>query len=547
MKRIKAYMGDQYKEFPTLEQNQLDKANDLFDAYLFFRRDRKTGEHHLWTSCCHMEDYIIEQQRTLSGPVVQCTSLSHNEVLTCPFCGKMVVAKNLSKAGKRRSLRDYRCVVFLNAEQDTPLYAQAYIAHKEYGTEKSLSAYPDYIFEAAYIFQPGNPVIIEEDYYGKRLYRTEGRRTREPFRSGYIYWYRYVGYQVIGKDAIYKSCCRFSQYDKFKQFCGCFASADFNLMRYMSTWCLYPQIEMLMKMGLKQTVFDLVMRQVKNAAAIDWSQSDPRKAFGLTKPELDYWLHLDNPKWEDVAIYKRLKRHGQKVSFQWLCELDLENKIGLVRICQRHRCKFVKAIHYLDKFTGPRCYGGWFGLDQALEYWKDYLINAERLDYALNEQVVFMPKDLFEAHDNAAGASVQVSAEEETQTFLKLTKKLDLRYSFQMAGYHIRPPASTKEIIAEGKALRHCVGGYAERHALGKTTILFLRSDDAPYTPLVTIEMNGNRMVQIHGYQNDRGQQNPKERYASIVGPFLEWVSAGSKRDKDGKPIIAQRERVRIA
>lgn len=545
--KVKDYINKMCGGFPVLTQEDLDQCNALFRPYLFSRWARKAGKHHLWTSCCHVNDYIIEDQRAISSEVMDCIYLRHNERVVCPFCGKEVTAKDLAKAGKRRTLQDYRLVVFLHAEENTTLYAQAYVARKEYEHLQDLSGYPSYDFEAAYIFQPGNPVIVEQNYRSGDYETTEGKRTRDPFRCGSNSWFSYAPYYVIGWDAIGCSCMKYCQYDRFKAFATHgYPALDSYMMRYFSMYCLYPQVEMLMKLGLRQVVADLVFNQKKNAAAIDWKQSDPRKAFGLNKPELDFFLHQDEPDLGDVALYKRLKRHGQKVEFRWLCELELstENKLTLVRICEKHRRKFTRAVRYLEKFTGPRCYGGWFGLPQALEQWKDYLDNAERLDYDLKDDVVFMPKNLFEAHDNAASLAAREQAEKDAMEIRELTEKLDRRYSFQLAGYHIRPPMSTAEIVAEGQALKHCVGGYADRHAKGITTILFLRSDGDPWKPLVTIEMNGRHLVQIHGYRNERdGAESPRKRYAAIVEPWLNWVEAGSKRDKDGKPILPRKQK----
>lgn len=112
--------------FPVLTQGQLDECNDLFPAYLFLSM-QKDGLH-LYTSCCHVHDYAVGEQRTLTGKVAACAELRHNEKTRCPFCGKGVTAKWLSRAGKRRSLCAYQRVVFLHAEQDTPLYVQAYWA-----------------------------------------------------------------------------------------------------------------------------------------------------------------------------------------------------------------------------------------------------------------------------------------------------------------------------------------------------------------------------------------------------------------------------------
>lgn len=69
--------------------------------------------------------------------------------------------------------------------------------------------------------------------------------------------------------------------------------------------------------------------------------------------------------------------------------------------------------------------------------------------------------------------------------------------------YLIRIPNNLTEIVIEGSTLRHCVGGYTERHARGNTTIMFLRRKDCPDIPFYTIELDNNKnIVQIHGYGN---------------------------------------------
>ena len=79
------------------------------------------------------------------------------------------------------------------------------------------------------------------------------------------------------------------------------------------------------------------------------------------------------------------------------------------------------------------------------------------------------------------------------------------KYEFELDGLIIRFPLTSAAIRYEGKVLNHCVGGYAERHIKGVLTILSLRRAEEPNRPYVTIEMNGNRIVQVHGYKNDLG------------------------------------------
>ena len=53
-----------------------------------------------------------------------------------------------------------------------------------------------------------------------------------------------------------------------------------------------------------------------------------------------------------------------------------------------------------------------------------------------------------------------------------------LKYEFELDGLRIVFPMTAAAIRREGKLLRHCVGGYADRHMKGVVTILFLRSEE---------------------------------------------------------------------
>lgn len=68
--------------------------------------------------------------------------------------------------------------------------------------------------------------------------------------------------------------------------------------------------------------------------------------------------------------------------------------------------------------------------------------------------------------------------------------------------YGVYVPKNLAEIVKEGNDLRHCVGGYTDRHALGETNILFLRKKGQENTSWYTIEVKDNIVVQIHGKCN---------------------------------------------
>lgn len=59
-------------------------------------------------------------------------------------------------------------------------------------------------------------------------------------------------------------------------------------------------------------------------------------------------------------------------------------------------------------------------------------------------------------------------------------------------------------------------------------------------TPLCTIEVSGDRLVQIHGYNNERQKDaiKPALRFAEIYEPWVRWLKAGQPRNKNGTPRV---------
>jgi len=80
-------------------------------------------------------------------------------------------------------------------------------------------------------------------------------------------------------------------------------------------------------------------------------------------------------------------------------------------------------------------------------------------------------------------------------------------------------------------------------------TILFMRQEKHPNKPWLTIEMNGNSLIQIHGFRNEgmyttkgRFAPDPREVYREFLDTWLDWLQKGSKRDKDGNPKIPKKK-----
>lgn len=93
-------------------------------------------------------------------------------------------------------------------------------------------------------------------------------------------------------------------------------------------------------------------------------------------------------------------------------------------------------------------------------------------------------------------------------------KKLDeerIKMNYEDDEFIIRLPKTLVEIVNEGSALGHCVGGYTQNHAQGNCTIMFLRKKSDPDISFYTIEVTpSNTIQQIHGRYNRWLGNNPE-------------------------------------
>ena len=550
-----------FDQFPKIDVDQVtEQVNQFFKPYLFFQR-RRDGTISLWSSCCRRHGSMDMLPRTI-GPVEdRIIHGKHNEKAVCPYCGQDVTLKNVSMLGKRKNLLEYQPVMILRAKEGD-LYARCYWARKNY--LEGLEDPPLFMDTYAMHFAIGRSEEVHETYNGKYArgvvegnYDPVHRVITEPFSDGgYFYSPRYCAYHVLGLDEINESDFRYCQFDKYER-------RDpedphpmhYSLCKYLAAYSIYPRgIEMLMKTGGEDLVIDLVGGRKKNRDIIKWDATNPYDAFGLNKVELRAFRDSGCDFWA-IGWYKKLRRKNLQTSFSTL--RDLGKTLGdyideYIKACIKRNILPDKLRRYLDHFTGPRCHGGIYTLGAAFRTWKDYTVMAENLNYDLTVETVLMPRNLDLAHQNAQEEThLRLEREERERRKLQTKRekesiaKRQKKYNIEYGGYLIRIAESAGEITDEGKALCHCVGGYAERHMSGKTTILFLRSCEAPDKPLYTIQMDGNHLVQIHGYKNEciysadgRRAPDPKKTMAWLLDPWILWLESGSRRRKDGSAII---------
>lgn len=560
------------KHAPRLRAEDWKRVNDIYPAYLF--RRKKTGE--VWTTCCGHHVHANETTGETWRPVMEAPHhpepdrwdgyachigamsappAKRPELVVCPICGKPAKVKELGRTGKRDNLYARYRVVVLRMWKDA-LWALAFETKKAYRDEERLTDRPEMRLLRVYRFIPG---LAEKAYRFFDGYPWTGYASMdapptklplpvtEPFS-----WCSAEGmaYTVINLEELRESPFRYCQAETYFDG-GTKPPHTTELLRFLALCTQWPrQTEMLVKMGLQNAVHDLISNKKWNRDAFRWTETDPQKAFGLSRPELRDFLSLKTCadfRLDMAAWYKRLRRTGTTVTFADLEELRKEAPFTMRRLVgkmARYQVTPARVLSYVRK-EKTRKGQKRMTINTLLTEWVDYLEDAVLLGYDLTNPIWLMPKDLHAKHMSTTGVAAAIREKQTSECYQNRLKKLVSRYTFSTKRWLIRPPISAGEITAEGKALHHCVGGYAERHVKGSTTILFLRDRKQPGKPLVTIEMKGAQIVQIHGYQNDAGQAvMPMVRYADILDPWLAWLAAGSKRNKDGTPRLPERKKV---
>lgn len=541
--------------WPKVTSGDIAEMNAAFPHYLFFRPE-KTGTR-FYTSCCGQVKFLESPKRTeypwereLMG------SLKHNAEYFCPWCGRSVTMKDLRKAGKRKQLNMCECTLLLHAEEDA-LYADAVVLNKSYETEESLTAPPEYFLCSSYRFAAGDVMQVDYHWSDKGWITHErnrlGRRklVQEPFKEGSISWFHYEPYSILHRSAV-KQChvtrysCYFSHWKPKSRFFSDFIS-------FMTAYCIYPrQVEMLVKAGLREPVDALIFERKKFADAMCWEKPDIRQSMGLNSAELQELLTLKPPML--VLELRNLARHwfslrwtiGEAADF--LRIWGNETARYFLTFCRKYHLGPWRLTHYLERNCVVDADLPWLDITDVFYTYRDYLEAAYFMGMCLEHSRVLFPEDLHTAHDLVtAQLLARQSDAAEAKAAFKGADRMK-KYCFELDGLRIVFPVTAASIRREGEALSHCVGGYAERHIKGVCTILFLRKVQAPNTPYVTIEMDGNKIRQIHGYDNERsGGKDPRKVHKAFLDTWLAWLGAGSRRDKGGKPILPKKKEVEIA
>ena len=373
-------------------------------------------------------------------------------------------------------------------------------------------SYQNALYEVQrYVFAKDGSVRYGADVYGKWQIR---RGVREPVFYTQPYGYADNSYRVLNLDAIKKSCVRYC----------CYEDAPQMLIEYLHLYCKHPNVEYLLKSGYKHLIVARCTgwwgqnNRIEYSRHINWKSNNLLKMLGLSRTE-----------------FKLLEGHEEyyEAYVEWREVFPKIKPSGLLTIAEQFRHE-QGSMQNFCKDTGlkPDRIARYLKSHHILNWeYSDYLSQCKRLHYDLNDTAISMPRKFKEMHTRCSEL-VKYRATQEAQRALAEKLAERERLDFAADGLLIRQPKSVQEIIDEGKALHHCVGGYAERHAKGKLHIMFIRTAEKPDVPYYTMEISTEgQIVQVRGLRNC----DPTAAVKAFIEEYKQHLAAVFGREKRRK------------
>lgn len=444
------------------------------------------------------------------------TGIKHNSTGICPHCKKTVTYKC---RGRRGNIIDRTTVQVIQRTNNNELVIRIIKAYCQYN--KTDTPNLD-VYENARCFISWNNTDIEKIqpyYYSYGLYEiTNWHKGNRPVANrwyynfeadtcGYLY---HKNLDEIFEDTPWK-------YSALKEYY--FGDpTPLCVVSYLKKYLQYPMLEYLVKLRLFRlatfTVYGEEGSYLYGDNYLNRNGKNVSEILGVHKQYLPLLQEID-PGAKQLLIIKEMINMNIKPNkdlLKWCTEYSIGNKDSvlyplnfmtpykLMRYATKYLSEHRKASYYSD--------GEYSNMSDLLSDYKDYLEMSNALNYDMKNSFVLYPKSLKEAHNTVNDITEVETSEAYDRKIANDFDRLQNRYQFEKNGLTVLAPHSSSEIIAEGQALHHCVGGYVKNVVREKSTILFIRETDTLDKPYCTVEIKDGNVAQARICNNNTPPPN---------------------------------------
>lgn len=347
---------------------------------------------------------------------------------------------------------------------------------------------------------------------------------------------------------------------------------------YLRFWRAYPHIENLLKAGwmlpIEQSIDEEVLDTLRRASEVysaprklfspsdliclcDWEAARPCDMLGMTRQEVREGASW---RWEQEMLMLWVGCVDQRIAFPgdaaFMEQCRQRYGIGSLQkwADMASEANTPASLYEIDRYLLKQQARHGLPIAAALVMYLDYWELLDDADPA-PEQV--WPPNLRAAHDRVVMSRAAENDKKYLKGFVCVCREWGaLEWSDGQICAVL--PRCNNDLVAEGKTLHHCVGGYGGQHVAGKL-IIFIRHARRPERSWFTlnIDTTGQKWseVQLHGYGNEFAHGKhlsiPKEVRAfvdrwekEILTPVFRKAKA-QRRDAEAEPQAAERPRLR--
>jgi len=278
-------------------------------------------------------------------------------------------------------------------------------------------------------------------------------------------------------------------------------------LRYFDALMKIPSLEMISKIGLTDLVSDLIHADDKDIPGYLKKEDKGTGIKRLNKPQMQDLIQNGCRLSTFVSYMQIVKKDEEALysDFQWIASRSHSRHIIDVFRVKIPNMTVKKMRDYLDHVDEAQC----CTVGESAQLWADYVRMLRDLDCDLTDKHLVFPNSLKREHDKAARKITQVKDEKLNQVFRERASNND-KYAWENEEFKVLIPHDITELYEEGRKLSHCVGTYGKVVAEGRSVVAFIRKTSDVDTPLCTIEIRQNAIVQARGMSNRPAENIPK-------------------------------------
>ena len=316
---------------------------------------------------------------------------------------------------------------------------------------------------------------------------------------------------------------------------------DYILVKYMRLYIQYPYLELLLKSGFENIIYDVIRKDYilihdgyhlfSYFESVFKEGKDIQTITGMKNFQWHYLVEKINDCLDWKGIKSILDDHN--------VELPLLKELVSLGEDDRFSGEKYKVIHEIMKqeFHGKPIYSDLGNLihyikrcvkEQYLDAYKASVLLRDYNDMSitLDEEPIYKPEDLKREHDVLSVRYEVIKDEREAELlregFIEQYNRLQV-LNYEDDRLIVVVPKDAKDLYKEGKENHNCVASYAQRHATQKTNIVFIRQKKKPDESYITVEIDHSfkHTPQIY-YAYNKHVTNPKDK--EFISDWLRHV-----------------------